>query len=320
MTTPSDRPTPHPEGFGSPQVADGGAPGATQATPSPQATQPTPSSTPSPPPPSFDYDAHEQGGGQGAGEGADKSSGKSAGKSSSGGLYGSDLAGNIVRASIAEFIGTFLLVLAGTAIVVAGGLNKGVFDGLAPALGFGLMLVALVTALGHISGCHLNPAVTLGLTASRKFPLSHVPAYLAAQFAGAIVAALTVWAAYGSLARSKVALGAPSPAHGVGVLRTSLVEAVITFLLVLVIVSVATDDRVPSAAAGIAVGFALFAAVSIGGTVTGGSVNPARALGPMIVAGSFPQWVVYLVAPVIGGVLASLLYSEFLSKGDEPKT
>ncbi len=135
---------------------------------------------------------------------------------------------------------------------------------LAPALAFGLMLAALVTALGHISGCHLNPAVTLGLTATRKFPLSHVPAYLFAQFAGAILAALTVWAAYGAPARDQVGLGAPAPAAGAGILRTGLVEAVITFLLVLVIVSVATDDRVPAAAAGLAVGFALFAAISIG--------------------------------------------------------
>jgi MIP family channel proteins len=228
------------------------------------------------------------------------------------------VAGNIVRASVAEFLGTFLLVLAGTAVVVAGGLNAGVFDGLAPALAFGLMLVALVTALGHISGCHLNPAVTLGLAATRKFPLTHVPAYLLAQFAGAIVAALTVWAAYGDSARDQVGLGAPAPTAGAGVLRTGFVEAVITFLLVLVIVSVATDDRVPPAAAGLAVGFALFAAISIGGVVTGGSVNPARALGPMIVAGTFPQWAVYLLAPVVGGVLAAVLYDSFLRHGEEP--
>ena len=97
------------------------------------------------------------------------------------------------------------------------------------------------------------------------------------------------------------------------------VEAIITFLLVLVIVSVATDDRVPPAAAGLAVGFALFAAVAIGSRVTGGSVNPARAFGPMLVAGSFPMWAMYLLAPVVGGVVAALLYDRLLAKADAPE-
>ncbi len=84
--------------------------------------------------------------------------------------------------------------------------------------------------------------------------------------------------------------------------------------------AVATDDRVPAAAAGLAVGFALFAAVAVGGPITGGAVNPARAIGPMLVAGRFPMWGVYLLAPVIGGVLAALVYSRVLAPADKPST
>jgi MIP family channel proteins len=252
-------------------------------------------------------------------DGREGSAGKSGSSGKTAGLYGSDLTDNLPRAAAAELIGTFLLVLAGTAVAVSSTLSSGSYDGLAPAFSFGLILAALATALGHISGCHLNPAVTLGLTATRKFPMAYVPAYLAAQFVGAILASLTVWAAYGTSARKEALLGAPGPAPGITLLRTGFVEALITFLLVLVIVSVATDDRVPPAAAGLAVGFALFAAVAIGSRITGGSANPARALGPMIVAGSFPMWVVYLLAPVVGGVLAALLYDGLLSKADRPE-
>lgn len=236
-----------------------------------------------------------------------------------GGLYGSDLAGNLGRAAVAETVGTYLLVLAGTAVAVAANLSHGGFGGLAPALAFGLMLAALATALGHISGAHLNPAVTLGLAATKKFPLAYVPAYLLAQVGGAVLAALTVWAGFGAQGRSVGLLGTPTPAAGMTVLRAGLVEAVITFLLVLIIVSVATDDRVPPAAAGLAVGLALFAAVAIGGTLTGGSVNPARAIGPMLVAGAFPMWGMYLLAPVLGGVLAAVLYDRVLAQADKPE-
>jgi MIP family channel proteins len=236
-----------------------------------------------------------------------------------GGLYGSDLGANLTRSAAAEAIGTYLLVLAGTAVAVGGTLHNGFYDGLAAAFAFGLTLAALVTGLGHVSGCHLNPAVTLGLAATKKFPVAYVPAYLIAQVVGAALASLTVWAAFGGPARSVAKLGTPSPAAGMTVVRTGLVELVITFLLVLVIMAVATDERVPASAAGVAVGFALFAAVAIGGTVTGGSVNPARALGPMLVSGYFPMWAVYLIAPVIGGVIASVVYDQVLSPADKPE-
>ncbi len=235
-----------------------------------------------------------------------------------GGLYGSQLGGNLVRAAAAEFIGTFLLVLVGTGVAVAATLNKGSYDGLAVALAFGLVLAALATGLGHVSGCHLNPAVTLSLASVKQFPLAYVPAYIAAQVLGAVVASLTIWAGYGARARSEAHLAIANPGPGLSIIRTGLIEAIITFLLVLVVMAVATDDRVPPAAAGLAVGFALFAAVAVGGPLTGGAVNPARALGPMLVSGQFPMWGVYLLAPVIGGIIAAVTYRRVLAPADAP--
>jgi MIP family channel proteins len=239
------------------------------------------------------------------------------------GLYGSDLGENMVRAAIAEVTGTFFLVLAGTAVATAAGLKQAIAgapaDSLAVALAFGLALAALVGALGHASGAHLNPAVTLGLAATGKFPGRYVPAYLGAQFVGALLAALAVWALFGDAGRDQAGLGATSPPAGVSVLQAFLAEFLITFFLVFVVISVATDDRAPASAAGPAVGFTLAAAVLIGGPVSGGGANPARSLGPMIVAGKLTAAWIYLVAPIAGGVLAAVLYDRVVKKADKPQ-
>lgn len=238
------------------------------------------------------------------------------------GLYGSGLGEKMARVAAAEAVGTFLLVFAGTAAATAAALARpiagGAYDSLAVALAFGLVLTALVAALGHVSGAHLNPAVTLGLAVTGKFPWRYVPAYLAAQLVGASLAAAAVLGTYGEPARRVAALGATAPATGAGVGQVFLVEVLITFLLVFVVVSVATDRRVDRAAAAPAVGFALAAAVLIGGPVSGGAANPARALGPMLVAGRFTAAWVYVVAPVVGGVLAALLYDRFVAHADAP--
>ncbi len=134
-----------------------------------------------------------------------------------------------------------------------------------------------------------------------------------------MLASLAVWAAYGAPARADAALGATIPATTASPGQVLLVEALITFLLVLVIISVATDDRVPAAAVGPAVGFALVAAVLIGGPVSGGAVNPARALGPMIVSGTFTDWWAYLLGPVVGAVIAAVAYDRFLAPASTPE-
>jgi glycerol uptake facilitator-like aquaporin len=165
------------------------------------------------------------------------------------GLYGSQIGANIARAGVAEVIGTFLLVFTGTAVAVSGALGRSIAgapaDSLAVALAFGLVLVALASALGHICGAHFNPAVTLALAVTGKFPWRYTPAYLVAQLVGAVLAALAVWACFGGAARDKAALGATTPASGVSVGQVLLVEVLITFLLVLVIISVATTTGSP---------------------------------------------------------------------------
>jgi MIP family channel proteins len=238
------------------------------------------------------------------------------------GLYGSGQASNLPRVIVAEIIGTYFLVLAGTAAAVAAVLQSPIAgspaDSLAVALSFGLVLISLVFALGHISGAHFNPAVTLGLAAVGKFPIKYVPFYLLSQIGGAFLAALTVLYAYGDRAKSLASLGATYPAQGITALKAMVVEAFITFLLMLVIMAVATDPRTAKAAAGTAVGFALAVAILIGGPLTGGAVNPARALGPMIVAGDLTAWWAYLAGPILGAVLAAVIYQGVLAQAEEP--
>lgn len=239
------------------------------------------------------------------------------------GLYGSDLGANMLRSSVAEGVGTFFLVVAGTSAATAATLGRSIAGGpansLTVALAFGLALAALVSALGHVSGAHLNPAVTLGLAVTRKFPWRYVPAYLAAQLLGATLAGLAVWAMFGEVGRDQAALGAPAPAAGTSLFQAFATELLITFFLVFVVISVATDPRAQAQAAGPAVGFALVAAVLIGGPVTGGAVNPARALGPMLVAGKLADAWVYLLAPGVGGILAAVLYDRFIKRAAKPQ-
>jgi MIP family channel proteins len=245
-------------------------------------------------------------------------------ESSGGGLYGSQIdASHLVGAAIAELVGTFILVFGGTAVAVAAILSRptagGAYGSLAIALAFGLALAIVVASIGHVSGSHVNPAVTLGMAATGKFPWNYVPIYVAAQLVGAVLAALATWLTFGGAgARSEASLAATYPARGVGDLQAFLVEILITFILVFVVMAVATDQRAPAAIAPIAVGFALAVGVFIAGPVTGGAVNPARALGPMVVAGDFTSVWLYILGPIIGGVLGALLYDRFMAQTEGP--
>lgn len=229
-----------------------------------------------------------------------------------------------VRTFAAEAAGTFLLVLIGTAVACAAVLRQETagppYDSLAIALSFGLVLVAIVASLGQVSGAHVNPAVTLSLACVGKFPWRYVPGYLLAQLGGGLLAALVVWATYGARARDIVNLGAPALVPEATPVQGFLVEALIAFLLVFTVVAVATDPRVPEGVQPLAIGFALSAGVLLGGPVSGGAGNPARALGPMIMTGTFDNWAIYVIGPILGGIVAALLYDRFIAGASAPGT
>ncbi|MCA1715783.1 MAG: aquaporin [Actinobacteria bacterium] len=255
-----------------------------------------------------------------------RGSGRGSGRGSTGGqtqgLYGSQIdASNMLGAAVAELVGTFILVFTGCAVATAAVLQSSTagplsYDSLAVALAFGLALTVVVAAIGHVSGAHVNPAVTLALAATKKFPWQFVPIYVGAQLVGAILGAIAVWITYGEPGRELADVGATFPVEDVGDIQAFVVEVLVTFILVFVVISVATDDRAPAGVAPLAVGFALACGVLIAGPVTGGSLNPARTLGPMILAGRFDAVWVYILAPIVGAVLAALVYDRFASQSD----
>lgn len=200
-----------------------------------------------------------------------------------------------MRAIIAEGLGTYFLVLAGCGAIGAGG------SAVAVSLAFAFVILVLVYALGHLSGAQFNPAITVAFAAAGHFPWRRAPAYIGSQLAGATLAALTLRYVLGYV--PGVTTTALPPVQAV------LVEALATFLLALVIVSVATDDRAPRAAGGLAIGLAVGVGALFAGPLTGGSMNPARSLGPAIVAGE-PAWSwLYVLAPVLGAVAGMVSYT-----------
>jgi aquaporin NIP len=203
----------------------------------------------------------------------------------------------LLRPHVAEFIGTFALVFFG-----CGALALGNQDVLAGALAFGGTLGIMVYAVGHISGGHFNPAVTIGLATGRQFPWKRVPTYILAQGIGATVAAL--------LLRLTLTSGAPLGVnHPSGSDGQSFVwEVVMTFFLVFVVTALATDGRAVRAAAGFCIGGTIVLDAIVGGPISGASMNPARSFGPALVSGDFNSLWIYLAAPVLGGVIAAFTY------------
>jgi MIP family channel proteins len=204
-------------------------------------------------------------------------------------------------ALVAEALGTFVLVFAGCGAIVVGSLSA---TGVAAA--FGLAIVVSIYALGHVSGAHFNPAVTAAFAIGRHFPLARVVPYWLAQVGGAILAAAVLQISLGS-----VAAGVTRPTGSD--LQAVAWEAVLTFILVTVIVSVATDVRAVGQAAAIAIGGAVALGSLVGGPISGASMNPARSLGPALVSGDLTGLWIYLTAPFLGAIVATITYARLRS-------
>jgi aquaporin NIP len=216
-----------------------------------------------------------------------------------------------LRAHVAEFLGTFVLVFAGCgAIAVAS--EFGGISHIGVALAFGLAVAVMIYALGHISGAHFNPAVSVGFALGSHFPWRRVATYSMAQVLGAVCAALFLRASLGADAD----LGVTTPS---GTDLQSLAwEAVLTFVLMLVITAVATDTRAVGEAAALAIGGAVCLGALVGGPVSGASMNPARSLGPALVSGDLTSIWVYIVGPVAGAAAAALAYRYLRAPGSAP--
>jgi aquaporin NIP len=202
---------------------------------------------------------------------------------------------------IGEFIGTFALVLAGTGAIVINNYTNGVITHPGIALTFGLIVMAMIYAVGDISGAHLNPAVSIGFWLAARLPKGQVPGYILSQILGALTASLTLRFMF----PLDETLGATLPT--IPVFSAFVFEIILTFFLMFVIIHVSVGAKEKGLMAGVAVGATVGLEAMFAGPVTGASMNPARSLAPALVSGHLEHLWLYLVAPVIGASLAILL-------------
>jgi len=214
-----------------------------------------------------------------------------------------------MRALLAEAIGTFALVFAGAGAIMVDAETQAL-GRVGVALTFGLVIMAMIYAVGHISGAHFNPAVTFAFSLTRHFPWNRALGYWLAQLAGAILAALLLRASLGDLAD----VGATLPSGSDG--QAFLWEVVLTFFLMFVIMAVATDTRAVGEAAAIAIGGTVGLDAIFGGPISGASMNPARSIGPALVAGELGSLWLYIAAPLVGAALGALAYQ--IVRGETP--
>ncbi len=222
---------------------------------------------------------------------------------------------------MAEFIGTAALVVGGPGTAAATGViakSSGVEFSMAQlgviSFAFMMVIIAMIYTIGHISGCHINPAVTVALAAAKKMPWSQVPGYLAAQFAGGVAGAFAIW---GILGQGGVDAGLGVLAYEPGNTGHALfAELIGTFLLVFVVFGTAVDGRATPGWYGLAIASIVFAVITVVGPVTGAALNPARYIGPMIAIvsldGQTPRWEqvpVYFAATFVAGLLAAATYA-----------
>lgn len=210
--------------------------------------------------------------------------------------------------ALAEAIGTFALVFAGCGSIMVAERFPGAMAPMAPAVVFGLVVAAMIYAVGHISGAHFNPAVTAAFAVARHFPRREILAYWFAQGVGACVAIGLLKA----ILPPGLTYGATLPA--VGIFQALVCEVILTFFLMFVIVAVATDTRAVGVMAGAAIGTTVMFCALMGGPITGASMNPARSFAPALFSGHLDVFWIYAVGPFAGAILAACLYTWLLAE------
>jgi aquaporin Z len=229
------------------------------------------------------------------------------------------------KRAIAEFIGTFWLVFGGcgSAVIAAAFPNLGI-GFLGVALAFGLTVLTMAFAIGHISGCHLNPAVSVGLVVGKRFPVSDLWAYVVAQVGGGIVAAAVLYVIASGKAGFDLAGGFASNGYaehspgGYSLVACLVAEVVLTFMFLMIILG-ATDRRAPQGFAPIAIGLGLTLIHLIGIPITNTSVNPARSTGPALFVGGWAvqQLWLFWLAPIVGAAIAGIVYPLFAGEPEQ---
>ncbi len=207
------------------------------------------------------------------------------------------------RRAVAEGMAAFALVFAGCGAIVSDARSHGALGAVGVSLTFGLIILVMVYATGHLSGAHINPAVTIAFTLGRHFPARDALAYIAAQLLGATAGALVLLAAWPD---QPAQLGATTPSVGVG--PALLYKVLLTAVLMFVVTAVATDTRAVGAAAAIAIGGAVALDALFGGPVTGASMNPARSFGPALASGEWGDFWIYVAGPVAGAAMGLFGY------------
>jgi MIP family channel proteins len=213
-------------------------------------------------------------------------------------------------AYLAEAVAAFTLVFAGCGAVIIDANTHGGIGHVGIAFSFGLAIAVMIYAVGHISGAHINPAVTLAFALTRKFPLARVPLYWIAQCAGATIAALLLKVMFGNVAHLGTTLPSGSDS------QSFALEIVLTFFLMFVIMAVATDNRAVGEAAALAIGGVILLDAMFAGPISGASMNPARSFGPALVSDTWSHYWIYVLGPAIGAVLGALGYE--LIRGERP--
>lgn len=228
---------------------------------------------------------------------------------------------SLFKRCAAEFIGTALLVLIGPGTAAFNGILTAEAGGAATladigviGLAFAIIVAAMVYTFGGISGCHINPAVTVGLATVKRFPWHDVPAYVTAQLAGGVAGALGILLVLGQSGATVGNVGATVLAPTTGYVQGILIEALETFILMMVIMAVAVDPRAPKGFAGLVIGLTVGGIIMMTAGPTGASFNPARTFGPYVVASLFggtihwTEFPVYVIGPLMGACLAAVTY------------